>query len=337
MSEAFDVRAYVESSLTRVKDSAGDELTAECPSCDKWGSFYVNSISGKYVCFSCDWRGRNIVGLVAHVEGLTYTEAAKYVFTKSVKLRRRGDILTLRERIALLRGKEVDEDNSVAYELPLGFRPVYDSKTGKWSLPAYLRERRIKSNTAKRWRLGWCKHGRYAHRLVIPIVCPGGYSFTARDMDGDQEPKYLNPPGADHRRLLIGWDVVDLKGDFCIVEGPLDVIKLDQHGISALAVGGKELHAEQLSMLFKLSENAGVTVMLDPEEKKAPYSMANQLAVHFNQIHIARLPDGVDPGKSKRSQARAAVAKAERFTGSRLEGLKGKMEAAKGAVAARYG
>jgi DNA primase len=347
VSEHFDVREYIESNVDRATDSAGDEITAVCPNCDVWGGFYINGETGKYVCFKCDFRGKTIVGLVAHMEGLSYTEASKFIFQQSVKLRRRGDMLTLRERISLLRGDlDEDEDTTVEYELPQGFKPCFDKQTGKWSLPEYLRERKIKSATAQRWGLGWCRSGRYAARLIIPIVCPGGFSFTARDMTGDGIPKYLNPTGADHRMLLIGWDVADLKGDFDLVEGPADAIMLDQHGIPSLAVGGKVLHDDQLAMLFKLSPHAGVTIMLDPEEKTAPYAMANQLAVHFEHIYIAHLPltrttkSGkvvkVDPGNSTRKEAKRAQLRAERFTGSRLPALKGSMERMKEAMGKRY-
>jgi len=293
---------------------------------------HVNGDKGAYVCFKCDFRGRSPVGLVAEVEGITWSEARAYIFKRSIKLRRKDDVFTVADRIRALRERDRPvEVGPVEYSLPREFKPCY--KDGKWSLPEYLKQRRIKSDTARRWGLGWCRVGDYAGRLIIPIECPGGYSFTARDMTGEQEPKYVNPTGADHRRLLIGWNVVKRTGDLCLAEGPLDVIKLDQNGIPAMAVGGKVLHSDQLAMLFKLPDSAAVTVMLDPEEALAPFDMASQLAVHFDRIYIAHLPEGVDPGDASRRQASSAVESATPYTGERIAPLKNRLVGLKGKYA----
>jgi DNA primase len=326
----FDIRGYVESRLDKVRDSAGVEITANCPRCGRWGGFYVNAETGGFVCFKCDFRGKNVSWLVAEVEGISHAEALSLIFRSSVKLRRRADVFTLGDRLRGLRAEgevELGELEPVEATLPREFRPCWDGKA--WRLPAYLKERRIKSDTARAWGLGFCRVGQYAGRLIIPIVCPGGQSFTARDMTGEQLPKYLNPPGADHGRLLIGWNLANLTGDICLVEGPLDAIRWYQHGIPALAVGGKHLHSDQLGMLFKLAPTQAVTVALDPEEKTAPLEVAQQLTVHFERVYIARLPDGVDPGDSNRTQAESAVENAVRYTGDRALRLKGKLESLK--------
>lgn len=332
---AVDIADWVESKLERATKSAGDEWTASCPRCDKWSTFYINAETGAFVCFACEFRGKSLVGVIAEVEGCSWAEAAAFLFKESVKFRRKGDIVTIRERARLLRSKEAEpEPPAVDAPLPREFKPVFGPKG--WSFPGYLKQRRVKPSTAKRWGMGYCRVGKYAGRLIIPIVCPAGHSFTARDMIGDQEPKYLNPPAADHRRLLIGWNVAKLTGDFCIVEGPLDAVKMDQHGIPTLAVGGKVLHSEQLKMLFSLSEQAAVTVLLDPEEATAPFDVASQLSVHFERIYIARLPMGTDPGDSTKSQAAAALERAARFKGARGARTSALLERSRARAADRF-
>src|SRR6185503_1657735 len=142
--------------------------------------------------------------------------------------------------------------------------------------------------TARAWGMGFVRsvsivEGRTLRgmRLVIPIDCPNGTSWTARAMDG-AEPKYFNPAGADHSRLLIGWNVARLTGDLVICEGPVDAVMLYQHDISALALGGKVLHDAQLAMLLALPAATAVTVMLDPEERTAPMEVARALSTHFD-------------------------------------------------------
>lgn len=317
----FDIETWGEANLTRWTKSAGVEWTCECPGCGGWSTFYVNGETGAHVCFKCDLKGKDATGLVALVEDISWAEARKYIFTSTIKLRRKTELLTLADRIRGLRPdlERDEEPGPMEFSLPKGFKPVWDDKRG-WSYPAYLKERRVKAETAKRWSLGYCRFGKYANRLVIPIECPNGYSFTARAMEADIEPKYRNPDGADHARMLIGWNIhanrhALIRSDLCLVEGPLDAIKFDQHGIPALAVGGKVLHSEQLEMLFKLDANLSITVVLDPEERLSPLDIANQLAVHFTSIYIARLPYGTDPGDSTKTQALRALATAERFRG----------------------
>jgi DNA primase len=334
----FDIRQYVYDKLDRAKDSAGAEVTAECPDCEKFGSFYVNADSGAFVCFSCEFRGKTLTPLVAHVEGLTWEQARRYIFKHSVELRRREDLFTLADRVRALRPHAIEDEpemEPIDVELPRAFRPVY--LDGKWALPHYLKKRHIKSRTARAWRLGFCRSGRYAGRLIIPIVCPRGRSWTARDMTDEQEPKYLNPPGADHRQLLIGWNMARMTGDIVLVEGPTDAIRLWQHNLSALGLGGKELHDEQRAQLFALPSDTAITVILDPEERKAPFTVAEKLAAHFNHIYIGRLPDGVDPGKSSRTQAYRALDRARKWTGDRTARLSGVVKSSKESIASRWG
>lgn len=345
----FDLRDYVEEKLDRAKPSAKHEWTAACPRCSKWGGFYINTETGAFVCFKCDYKSRNIIPLVAELEGLTWSEAAKWLFRRSVTLRRKADIFTLRDRILALRPHDAldSEEPPVDFELPDGFRPCWSEERGAWSLPVYLKERRLLSRTAKAWGLGWVRRAEVPRadrdrpmllreRLVIPIQCPAGRSWTARDMTGEQIPKYLNPPGADHRRLLIGWNMARMTGDLVICEGPLDAIKLWQHDVSAVALGGKEIHSDQLAMLVSLPSSTAIVVMLDPEERAAPLKVAARLSCHFENIYIAKLPDGVDPGSSTRAQAHSAVEGAARYRGDRAASLAAKLAASRAALASRY-
>ena len=152
----------------------------------------------------------------------------------------------------------------------------------------------------------------------MPMVCPNGQSFTTRDITGKQEPKYLNPPKCSFQSfLLYGWPQVDIKGDLVLVEGPMDAIKLWQHGIQALSLGGKVLHPKQIKLLTKFPRDISLTIMLDPEEQLAPIEVAKQLVFRFECVYIASLPAGVDPGGSTKEQAEEANDTAVLFRGER--------------------
>lgn len=339
----FDIEQYVEDNLSRVKPvqaGSGNELTATCPSCDRYGGFYVNADTGHYLCNKCDFRARTIVGLVAHVEDISWSEARGYIFSKSVKLRRKADLFTLLDRIRALRpdaiDDEDDEDDLVNVEPPRHHILIHDKKRDpNWKIPPYLKERKIKAKTAKAWGLGFVRKRderkgaqNLQDRLIIPIVCPSGMSWTARAMSEDVwGPKYLNPSGADHRRLLIGWHAVRLTGDLVLCEGPLDAIRLFQHDVPALALGGKELHDEQLAQLMELPKSSAITIMLDPTETISPFDIAARLNVHFEYIYIATLPltlksgEPCDPGNASRRMIHTALDEAKRWKGSRMARL----------------
>jgi DNA primase len=222
----------------------------------------------------------------------------------------------------------------VDFGLPDEFKPVW--KDGKWSRPVYLKERGIKRETAKAWGMGYCTSGRFASRLVIPVICPAGKSFTARSMDG-AEPRYLNPKGADHRRLFCGWNMVKPKGQVVLVEGPLDAVRMWQHGFPALSMMGKVLHFEQFAMLASTyPPDTEIMVMTDPEEVEAPYKIGSRLLVRYERVYIAKLPLGVDPGVSTREQANKALDSATRYRGEKGRALPGILAKAKERLAKIY-
>lgn len=314
----FDIVEYVESNLNKAGTTASGELIAECPWCERHGAFYINPDTGNFICFKCDQRGRHLVGVVAQVEGISWRQAKEFILKRAVQFRRKETPQSLLELIRNLRPEDdrkgIHGDNKVVeVELPEEFVPVHAA--GRWNYPMYLKERGIKRATASEWGLGFCEKGRYEGRIVIPIGCPNGRSFTARDATGVGWPKILNPPRADHARLLIGWDCMKAGHDIALVEGPFDAIRWSQHGIQTLALGGKTLHVEQLRMINRLPIDTSITIALDPEEIEAPYKIAKQLICRFDNVFIAHLPFGIDPGASAEKQAKKAYEEARKFIG----------------------
>lgn len=319
MSKYFDFEAYAVENLIGTKPAGTGQLMAECPWCNRFGGFYIDRKTGHYVCHKCDEKGRHLVGVIAAVEDITWFEAKRFMMRNSVNFRRKGTILSLAEKIRMLRSSDdegYEGDDDVEVELPKEFQPVF--KEGRWAFPAYLKERGIKRETAKAWGLGFCNSGVYGHRILIPINCPQGRSFTARAVDRDVEPKIKNPKDANHGKLILGWDMLKEEGqDVALVEGPFDAIKTWQNGIQALSLMGKVLHEEQLNMISRWPRNTSITIMLDPEERLAPYTMARQLAGRFDNVYIARLPAGIDPGEATKKQAQTAYENAEKYDGTR--------------------
>lgn len=311
----FDVSKYVFANLERAKKGSTNQISAVCPFCEKYGSFYIDAESGNYICFKCGERGRHLVGIVAEVEGVTWQQARTFLLKNLLERRRKETLPSLIEKIRGLRETDDEDEEEKIQPLPDEFVPIYKHK--KWRFPLYLKERGVERKTARVWGLGFCNRGRYRNRIIIPIVCPGGESFTSRDVTGHQQPKYLNPVCSFQSHLLLGWPQIQKGGDLVLVEGPLDVIKLSQNGFNALALGGKVLHPEQIRMLTTLPSDTTITVMLDPEEKKAPLEVAKQLVFVFEGVYISTLSTGTDPGSATKGQVEKAVDNAVVFRGER--------------------
>jgi hypothetical protein len=315
----FDIQEWCEDNIDGAKLNQSNQIVGSCPWCGKHGHFYVDAEEGHYICFACsdtnESVGRYMVGLIAFVEEISKSEAMRFIMRNRIEFRRKETPETLLDKI--ITSKNENYLQKVEFSLPEEYIPVY--KNGKWSFPIYLKERGILRETARSWKLGWARKGRYGGRIIIPVECPNGFSFTARDVTGKQEPRYLNPSGADHGKLLLGWNLHKIKGDVVIVEGPVDAIKLWQHGFPAIALMGKTLHLEQLIMLVEKPRDAAITVMLDPEENEAPFKVAEQLICRFDDVSIAKLPNGVDPGSSTFEEASSAIVTSVPYKGDRTK------------------
>ena len=173
--------------------------------------------------------------------------------------------------------------------------------------------------TARDFGLGYCKKGRYANRIILPYVCPNGSGFTARDITGYSKQKYLNASGVNRRSLFYGWREENIGGDIVLCEGPLDVLRLYEHGIAALGLLGKTLSQGQYGLLMKFPINTAITVMLDPETQLESLRIVKTLSNRFDDIYIASLPDGIDPGDSSLEQAWDALNHSEKIGNPRLK------------------
>lgn len=335
----IDIADWMGDHLTDAHHNLGDEWTAICPFCGRKGKFYVNIETGRWICFSgkCGERGKQIWTLVAKVEGITVAQARAQSLRDGVTFRRRKSTpLSLAQRLAALRGEhDTAVDDQVRADLPDSFVPVFDPdrKGKRWRVPKYIKARGFKKSTLRQFGCGYTPANQWyevpgterviyiGQRLFIPVVSPTGYSWTARDMRGDQRPKYLNAPGADHRRLIFGWDQVALESDVVLQEGPTDVMMSHQHGLPALGLMGKVLNREQLALLFRKPARCSIIIMLDPEAEAEAHTIGLQVSARFENVYMAMLPAGVDPGSATREQAWRAYDDAPRFKGNRASGL----------------
>ena len=197
MSAPTNWNDYFQDSLkpTRVGGRLRDEIVAKtCPFCSSgsW-KFYVNIGKRRFRCYraTCDAHG-SFVDLVQQIEQLgSYREAMLFIKRNLMKQAETMDTLhALLDAVGIDDG-DVERSREVE-PMPTGFKPCYGN--GHWSVPRYAKERGIAKESIKKHRIGYCTSGRYANRLIIPVRCDGNQSFVARDMIGESDRKYLNPP-----------------------------------------------------------------------------------------------------------------------------------------------
>jgi len=180
---------------------------------------------------------------------------------------------------------------------PLGMMPISTKSH-------YLVSRGISPSDAATFRLGWCRTGPYADRLVFPVYEQSRLVYwQARAMWQLRpgEKKVLNPksqPGyATSGEVLINLDVARQYPRVCITEGPIDCVHA---GYDAVATLGKHLSPVQVGKLIQAGVTA-VDLMWDGPSEREPYGawadmlVAGELLRPFVDVRLVRLPCG-DPG-----------------------------------------
>lgn len=144
-----------------------------------------------------------------------------------------------------------------------------------------------------------------SHKLVLPVNDAAGHllGFSVRAIDPDIHPKYLNTRGLAKKDTLVGIDKV--KGavkQVTLVEGMIDALYLNAHGVATVALGGKDIHPEQIELLREKGIEE-VTVFLDRGEDMATKNIGIKLASAGFRVYVVSLPSD-SPYKDPEEMAR---------------------------------
>jgi DNA primase len=162
------------------------------------------------------------------------------------------------------------------------------------------------------------RYDRFRDRIMFPIRNERGQviALGGRIMNKG-EPKYLNSPETplfhkgrelyglfEHRRAIQGEDKV------LVVEGYMDVVMLDQHGVdNAVATLGTAITSDQAARLLRLANEVVFAFDGDSAGRKAAWrALENSLpqARDGKLISFLFLPDGEDPDSFVRAQGAKA-------------------------------
>lgn len=136
--------------------------------------------------------------------------------------------------------------------------------------------------------------GGWEDRLFIPAFGPNGIVFwTARDLSGESEIKYLHAQGRKRRYHVFNLDKAAEYDDIIITEGPFDAIGA---GPNAVAIYGSYASDSQIKMMQKVGFRT-YYVALDPDMTETiAVDLATKLHARGLHVRMVVLPDGEDPG-----------------------------------------
>lgn len=311
----MNVEDWLEDRLDIISRAGAEVRIRNCLFCGRARSMKINTERRKFICFHGDCQASGgLVRLVQAVESCTLDEAIRITTNMLRGVTKARPLVEVRDLWEDLQRDEpaaevTDDGLDLKIPLPPEFVPCWDGK--KWRTPKYLTERRVRRDAIERWGIGFCPHGTYGGRVVVPVRCAGMSSFVARDtVKGDRfRPKYLAPLDAGGH-MLFGFDEVK-PGQVIAVEGVFDAIRLWTYGFQAVAYFGDHLTPSQIELLERIRP-LDLLLMPDGDDPKAQAKAvhaARSIETRFRSVQLALLAGG-DPDDVGRAEVVRAVREA---------------------------
>ena len=265
--------------ITRIR---GDEVMGLCPfHSDSNPSFSANLKKRVYYCHSCGAKGG--------FSQLGLTNSRKVTFEGYAELLASGT---------------VEDYERTIYALPDEYIPIRGWTRDCAKFWDYLKGRGVYSSAIYRFNLGYCTHGMYENRIIIPL----GLGFVARSVYTDHMGgliygkknfrKYLFPLGMRVSKGLYNFHPESKS--LLLVEGTMDVIKLATFNIRATSTFTCKVSDAQIDMIVSQSKADRVYVCFDGDEagRDGAVALSKRLVDYFGtgKVSIVSLPDGKDPG-----------------------------------------
>jgi DNA primase len=324
---------------------AGREYKACCPfHHEKTPSFYVNDEKGFYHCFGCQAHG-DAIRYLTDAKGLPFMDAVKELADAAgldvpaadprsrEKAERAAGLHDVMAAAARWFQEQLDGLEGAQARAYLQQRGISAASQKKFAIGFAPDARRKLRDALKSFGDGMLieaglliqpdgerePYDRFRGRLMIPIRDPRGrvIAFGGRIL-GPGEPKYLNSPETplfDKGRTLFNLDHAGpasrSSGRMMVVEGYMDVIILDQAGISeAAAPLGTALTEMQLERLWRSvpapllcfdGDAAGVRAADRAMLRALPFAGPDR------SLAFVALPAGQDPDDLVRARGKAAM------------------------------
>lgn len=267
-------------------------ICAPCPihGGDRNDAFSWHIEYGMYQCFSrgCHEKyGKDVYGLLSGA--LNCDKAAAYDFLKKLF---KNDKLTDED----IKGKESYDVVKKPAE------PTYydESVLSQLGYHDYLEKRGYPKELIKAYQIGYVGYGYkgMSNRIIVPVRDIDGnlVGFTGRTVDEKWKekeiPKWYDSKNFKKSDFLFNLHnakkYIESNSTVILVEGPFDVLRLEQAGIhNSVAVFGRKLHNAQLAHLLRLPITKVVIIMdSDNAGKTGAKSTAKLVESYFTTQNI---------------------------------------------------
>ena len=281
--------------INNVSQSSG-EISFSCPSVehfhgDNSPSARMNSRTSAFVCHSCGVRGNGITFLAWH-KSIPETVARRLLEERYGGGGISAGVGTLEEEVKRIMTPVVVKEEKRTPPAESWLEKFYIDWTVASGNPTdyvkYMLDRGFNYQILEDWEIGYDE---YSRRITIPIRDHEGklVGFKGRSYNDDHLPKYMimgdnynnkkyyNFQPYKKSQYVFGLDVIQKIIDshyriysdsckyFCICEGELNTIAMNQHGFYAtVGIAGSEFSETQCELIKKYAES--VVLFLDNDK-----------------------------------------------------------------------
>ena len=267
------------------KADGSTEYNALCPHhhdgtrTDHNPSWWINSESGAFVCFSCGWAGN--LSLLLRVKGLD-PEQAKRILNKGGRaLDRIRKVSAWTEELSHFSKPPMNEARLVAYDDP-----------PEWA----MEKRRLNSDVCRLYGIRWITD---SNRWVTPIRDPKDNSLMGMQVKEEGGRFFRNlPAGVEKSRTLFGVHLMN-GGTTVVTESPLDAAYAKALGFTAVSTFGASISIDQIDLLVARSSSLVLALDNDDAGIKATMNVLgcwkngkkNRYSIDYSQRIPIRLVD----------------------------------------------
>lgn len=297
----------VESVLGKGTSTSRGNYAFHCPFCNhRKKKLEVNVIPNKknenpWHCWVCDARGKTLHSLFKRKK------------VNADKIHSLHSILGTTEKYDTI-------VQDIKVELPKEYIPLnYIPRSNILARHAvsYLKKRGLTITDILSYQIGYCEHGRFANKIIIPSYNADGELeyFVARSFLPDVHRKY-DAPVSDKNIIgfedRINWDL-----PIVLCEGAFDAIAIKRN---AIPLFGKTISKKLMKKIVTNSVKK-VYLALDEDAIKSTYKISEELLKAGKKLYVVEL-DGKDPSEMGFTLFTRKIQEAQPFNFSSLLNLK---------------
>ena len=236
----------------------GDEIQSSCPAhlertghIDHNPSFWINSDTGAFLCFSCGFKG-GVSSLISYVQNIPFESASEWLISAEGGLSRKLERAVSKPQFEEL--TDISEPMLAAFSEPT---------------PEILKRRGISPAAAARYEV---LYDRRKDAWILPIREPISNSLLGWQEKGVTG-RYFNnyPKGVQKSQTLFGYSAYQ-GGDMIVLESPLDAARLLSVGVTGgVATYGAIVSKTQINLIRGADR---VIIAMDHDDAGREASMA---------------------------------------------------------------